>query len=72
MLPPDAFVDSDQIYPVPLPPEAVKAWVPRGGTVAVAGEMVTPAVTVTLRVAVFPSESITWTTSVTLPVDPAV
>ena len=72
MLPPDAFVDSDQVYPVPLPPEAVNAWLPLGGKVAVAGEMVTPAVTVTLRVAVFPSESVTWTTSVTLPVDPAV
>jgi hypothetical protein len=37
-----------------------------------AGETVTPDVTVTFTVAVFPSESVTVTTSVTLPVAPAV
>src|SRR5512137_640024 len=58
--PPDGLAESDQVKPLPLPPDAVNAWLPLGATVAVAGEMAIPAVTVTLRVAVLPSESVTW------------
>ena len=43
-----------------------------GGSVRVAGERETGAVTVTLAVAVLPRESMTVTTSVTPPVAPAV
>ncbi len=72
MLPPDALVANDHVKPVPLPPEAVKAWLLPVCTLAVAGATETPAVTVMLRLAVLPRESLTWTTSVTLPVAPAV
>jgi hypothetical protein len=59
------------VYPLPLPPAAESVSAPRGGTLAVAGEIATPAVTPTARVATFPSESTTWTTSETSPVAPA-
>ncbi len=72
MVPPDGLAVSDQTNPVPLPPLAVKVRLPLGGVEAVAGEMLTSAATVTLRVATFPSESTTWTMSVTPPVGPAV
>jgi hypothetical protein len=73
MLPPDAFVVRTQLHPTPLPPVAANVSAPRGGVVAEGGETIeTPAVTVTLRVARFPSESVTCTTSVTVPVGPAV
>jgi hypothetical protein len=72
IVPPDAFVASDHAQPVPLPPAAVNVRLALGASVAVAGVIDTPAVTVMLTVAVFPSESTTWTTSVTLPVAPAV
>jgi len=72
MVPPDALVARDQVKPVPLPPEALKVIRPPGETLAVAGEIETPGPTATLRVATLPKESVTWTTSVTLPVGPAV
>ena len=72
MLAPEALVASDQVKPVPLPPEAVKAWLLPVDTLAVAGVTETPAVTVMLRLAVLPRESVTWTISVTLPVAPPV
>jgi hypothetical protein len=59
MEPPEALVASDQVKPVALPPEAAKVRLPLGGVEAVAGEMDTPAVTATLRVAVLPRESVT-------------
>src|SRR5690348_1350513 len=71
MLPPDALVGSDQVKPVPLPPAAAKVMLPLVVTLAVAGEIETPAVTATFLVAVFPSDSVTWTVSVTPPVAPA-
>ena len=54
---PEAFVASDQVQPAPLPPDAVNVWLPLGASDTVAGEMDAPALTVTLAVAVFPSES---------------
>ncbi len=57
--------------PVPLPPLALKLCVPRGATVAALGLIVTPAPTVTVALALLPSESVTVTTSVVLPVAPA-
>src|SRR5687768_12781833 len=57
MEPPELFVWNDQVYPVALPPLAEKDWPPLGATLALAGEMLTPAPTVTFTVAVFPSES---------------
>jgi len=44
--PPEALVESDQVKPVPLPPLALKAWLPFGATLADAGEMTTAASTV--------------------------
>jgi hypothetical protein len=55
--PPEAFVDSDQVKPVPVPPLAVNVWLPRGGTFAVAGEMVTGASTVVAGEVVAAAES---------------
>jgi hypothetical protein len=72
MVPPDGLVGSVQAYGGPLPPLALKVWLPRGATLAVAGAMEMPAPTVTLRVVVLPSESVTRTTSMTPPVAPAV
>jgi hypothetical protein len=72
--PPELLVAIDQTYP-PLPPEAVKVRFAPAATVAVAGEIESGGVTadtVTVAVAVFPFESVTWTVSVTLPVAPAV
>src|SRR5579863_4696845 len=71
-VPPDALVVSDQAKPVPLPPAAVNATVPSGGTAGAFGEMVTPAVTETFARPVLPRASVTRTVSVTPPVDPAV
>ena len=56
----------------PNPLVAVKSTVPSGGVVAVAGRMPSPATTATESCAVLPSESVTFTVSVTLGVDPAV
>jgi hypothetical protein len=72
IVPPEALVASDQTNPASLPPLAVNVRLALGASVAVDGEVDTPAVTVTFTVAVFPSESVTRTTSVTLPVEPAV
>jgi hypothetical protein len=72
MEPPEAFVAIAQEKPEPEPPLAEKATLPPGEADALAGEMETPAVTETLRVVVLESESVTLTTSVTLPVAPAV
>ena len=71
MVPPEALVDSDQVKPAPLPPLAVKVADPRGAVVATPA-METPGPTATFSVAALPSESMTWTTSVTLAVAPAV
>ncbi len=71
MVPPDGPAVSDQMNPIPLPPLAVRVRLPLGGVETIAGEMLTPAVTVMLCVATFPAESTTWTTSVTPPVKPA-
>ena len=71
-LAPEPFVVSVYVNPLPLPPDALKLWLPSGATLAVAGVIVTPALTVIVAVALFPSESVTVTTSVVLPVDPAV
>lgn len=38
-------MESDQVNPVPVPPLGLKAWLPRGGTLAVAGAMTTGAST---------------------------
>jgi hypothetical protein len=57
--------------PVPLPPEALSMTEPCGGTLAVAGRRVTPAPMAMVAVAELPSESVTFTTSVTLGVAPA-
>src|SRR5215471_12449915 len=72
MLPPEALVLSANRKLLPLPPEAVKPTLPRGATLTDGGLMVTAAPTATLAVALLPSESTTRTTSVTLPVAPAV
>ena len=58
--------------PVPLPPAAVKVRPPRGEMPVALGVMETRGPTVTLAVAVRPRESVMVTTSVTLPVAPAV
>ena len=71
-LPPDPFVVSVYVKPVPVPPDALKLCAPSGATLAVAGVIVTPALTVIVAVALFPSASVTLTTSVVLPVEPAV
>jgi hypothetical protein len=44
--PPEAFVERDQANPTPVPPLALKVWLPRGGTLTDAGEMTTEASTV--------------------------
>jgi hypothetical protein len=72
MDPPEALEDSDQTYPVPLPPLAVKLTGARESTLEDDGVIVTPAVTPTVRVATLPTESVTWTTSETSGVAPAV
>ncbi len=56
---PEAFVVIDQVKPVAVPPEAMKARLPLGGVEAVTGEIDTPAVTATLRVATLLRESVT-------------
>jgi hypothetical protein len=71
-LPPDGADIIVHVRPLPLPPDAPKAMVPFGALLGADGEMLSAAVTVTLAVAVLPSESVTFTTSVTLPVVPAV
>ncbi len=70
-LPPDPFVVSVYVNPVPLPPLAVKLREARGAAVAVVGEIVTPAPTAMVALALFPSESVARTTSVVLAVAPA-
>src|SRR4051812_9679748 len=72
MVPPEALVWKLQVKPVPVPPDGENALVPRGVTVALDGVTLTPAVTVMFAVAKLPSESVTFTTSVALPVRPAV
>ena len=72
MLPPEALVVSEKVMPVPLPPEALKALVPRGATLVELGLRLSPPPTEMLAVALFPSESVTVTTSVALGVGPAV
>ena len=57
--------------PVPLPPETAKLWVPSGARVTLGGVMASPGPTVMVAVAVFPSESVTVTTSVVAPAGPA-
>ncbi len=71
-LPPEPLVVSVYVNPVPLPPDPLKLLVPRGATVAVVGVMLTPALTVSVALALLPSESVTFTTSVALAVVPAV
>src|SRR5579871_711397 len=72
MVAPDPLVVSEKVRPVPLPPEAVKVFDPRGATDAVAGLMLIPAPTLIVAVAILPSESVAVTTSVVLAVGPAV
>ena len=72
MVPPELLVAMDQVYPVPLPPEAVRLWVARGARLRVAGAMATPALTAMVAVVVLLRESMSCTVSVTPPVLPAV
>ena len=57
---------------MPLPPCGVNVIDPLGATEPEEGDRLTPAVTVMFAAAVFPSESVTCATAVTLPVAPAV
>ena len=72
MLAPELLVTSEKAKPVPLPPLAPKSTLPRGATDALVGLRATPAPTVTLANLMFPRLSVTFTTSVTLGVAPAV
>src|SRR5437868_10424220 len=72
MPPPEKLDASVQVKPVPVPPAALNCTLPRGATPASGGAMLTPAETLTLALPLFPSESVTATTSVTPPVAPAV
>ena len=72
MLAPEPFVVRLNTKPLPLPPDALKVWLPRGARLGLAGDSVSPPPTDTLALALLPSESVTLTTSVVLAVGPAV
>jgi hypothetical protein len=72
IVPPDPLVVSVNENPAPLPPEAVNVFVPRGVTDADVGLIDRAAVTVTVAVALLPSESVTVIVSDVFPALPAV
>ena len=71
MEPPELLTAILQVYPVPEPPAAVKAWLSRGIRFALVGEIVTGPDTVTVASAKPPTLSVTRTVSVTNPIGPA-
>ena len=69
--PPDASVVRRQIT-APDPPVVVNSTPPSGVTAIAAGTTTSVGTTVTIAVAMLPSESVTFTTSTPPPVAPAV
>ena len=67
----EPFVTSENVKPVPLPPVAVKSSAARGAELPAPPVMETPAPTVTLAEVLLPSPSVTLTTSLPLPIAPA-
>ena len=63
-VPPEALSTNAQLYPAPLPPEAVKFTLPRGGSVEIDGEAtnIGGKMTCAWASAEPPSESVTLTT----------